>query len=439
MVSGRPDLSRCDGLLRRIVILSALLAFSCAAPVAAANGDDEDFYIRDVPLGHYAYESVYDLIRLGVTKGFPDATYRGAKPISRFELASFLSKYNYSEDKVQAEHDKLLAELRAEVNLLKQPGKKGDRLTVKGELTGGFKSGQTSGADRSLFDYRLKLNLERQLDENARIRVGLDTMDNGFNGGDRDLVRDLLEIEGVYKFDSSALIFTTGPGDVLHLSDPLFPSENGQVYRRIKRGVKYATSYHNTGFGVEYLARGNDPAGTIADEELALPLVQNIRGVKVGLNPRFFSNSGLKSVHVDLSVRAAPTPNLRYSVLLGVGRLAEIEQGLYAKGELFLWNKLTLSAQKIGLGHREKGFYPIYDSFDRSLSDGAYDLSFRFDNDFPTWYLALAGDFIGPGSNRIMELTLGHKLSSGALEFKGRLAYEAVESRLLQLGLRNTF
>lgn len=433
-------MSRSDNLFGRIVIVSVLLAFCCAAPAAAANVDDEDFYIRDVPMGHYAYESVYDLIRLGVTKGFPDSTYRGNKPISRFELASFLSKYNYSEDKVQAEHDKLLAELRAEVNLLKQPEKKDDRLVVNGEVTGGLKSGQANGAERNLFNYRLKLNLERQLDENARIRVGLDTMDNGFNGGDRDLVRDLLEIEGVYKFDNSALIFTSGPGDLLHFSDPLFPSENGAAYRRIKRGVKFTSSYHNTGFGAEYLARGNDPAGTIADEELALPLVQNIRGVKVGLNPRFFSNNGVKSIHLDLTIKAAPTPNLRYSVLLGVGKLEEIEQGLYAKGELFLWNKLALSAQKIGARHREKGFYPIYDSFDRSLSDGAYDLSFRFDNDFPDWYLALAGDYIGPGSNRLAELTIGRKLSTfGSLEFKYRLASEAVESRVLQLGLRSAF
>ncbi|MFA6170424.1 MAG: S-layer homology domain-containing protein [Candidatus Margulisiibacteriota bacterium] len=418
-------------------LIAGLLVFGWAAPVMAAGGTDDDFYLRDVPLGHYAYESVYDLVRLGVTKGFPDSTYRGGKPISRFELASFLSKYNYSEDKVQAEHEKLLAELRAEVNLLKQPEKKDGRLVVNGEITGGFKSGQANGAERSLFDYRLKLDLERQLDENARIRVGLDTMDNGFNGGNRDLVRDLLEIEGVYKFDASALIFTSGPGDVLHLS--AFPSENGEVYRRIKRGVKYLSSYRNTGFGIEYLARGNDPAGTIADEELALPLVQNFRGVKVGLNPRFFSNSGDKAVHLDLTLRAGPTPNLRYSLLLGIGRLAGIDQGLYVKGELLLWNKLTLGAQKIGAGHREKGFYPIYDSFNRLLSDGAYDVSFRFDNDFPAWYLALAGDHIGPGSNRIAELTLGRKTPAGALEFKYRLAYEAVDSTLLQLGLRSVF
>ncbi|MGB9613781.1 MAG: S-layer homology domain-containing protein, partial [Candidatus Margulisiibacteriota bacterium] len=48
--------------------------------------------LQDVPKDHWAASAVYDLVRLGITKGYPDGTFRGQKPISRYEAAIFLSK-----------------------------------------------------------------------------------------------------------------------------------------------------------------------------------------------------------------------------------------------------------------------------------------------------------------------------------------------------------
>jgi hypothetical protein len=47
---------------------------------------------KDVPDSHWASSAVYDLVKLGVTKGYPDGTFRGTKQITRYETAVFLSK-----------------------------------------------------------------------------------------------------------------------------------------------------------------------------------------------------------------------------------------------------------------------------------------------------------------------------------------------------------
>jgi hypothetical protein len=45
----------------------------------------------DVPSGHWAAESVNDLYRLGILKGYPDQLYRGSRPATRYELAQALA------------------------------------------------------------------------------------------------------------------------------------------------------------------------------------------------------------------------------------------------------------------------------------------------------------------------------------------------------------
>ncbi|MFH1390184.1 MAG: S-layer homology domain-containing protein [Candidatus Margulisiibacteriota bacterium] len=429
-------------MIKKLTIIFLMLSPFLLLPVPSvfAFSDDGDVYrLKDVPYGHYAYGAVARLLELGVTKGFPDDTYQGHKPLSRYEGAAFLTKFETAEDKLQAEHEKLLAELRAEVNLLKIP-KKENLFSFRGMMDGEVRSGQVGGASNSQFSYRLALDLDQKFDESSGLKIGFDSMDSGFNNAQRDLVRELLAVEGWIKFNGSTLTVSSGPGDVVHLSDPLFPSENGTVYRRLKRGVKLATSYRNTAFGVEYLARSSDPTGLVSEEELSFPLLQNFRGFKVGINPRLFVNGERKAAHFDLTVRAAPTANLRYELLIGAGRLTDFDQGLYFKGELSLWNKLTLIGQKIGGLHRGEGYYPIYDTFSHPLSDGAYELGFRYWHEFNNYYLLLAGDQVGPGSNQIAELTLGNKLSAySMLELKYRLAGGVIASSIAQLGLKTVF
>ena len=41
----------------------------------------------DVPPGHWAYDSIEELMNLGVLKGYPDGTFKGKAPLTRYEFA----------------------------------------------------------------------------------------------------------------------------------------------------------------------------------------------------------------------------------------------------------------------------------------------------------------------------------------------------------------
>lgn len=57
-------------------LILMLLGASCAA---------ED--LKDVPKDHWAAESVKVLADAGVVKGYPDSTFKGNEPVTRYELA----------------------------------------------------------------------------------------------------------------------------------------------------------------------------------------------------------------------------------------------------------------------------------------------------------------------------------------------------------------
>ena len=44
----------------------------------------------DVPLDHWAYDAVKTLTEDGVIEGYPDGTFQGDKPITRFEMAKMI-------------------------------------------------------------------------------------------------------------------------------------------------------------------------------------------------------------------------------------------------------------------------------------------------------------------------------------------------------------
>jgi DNA-directed RNA polymerase specialized sigma24 family protein len=41
----------------------------------------------DVPPGHWAYDAIEELMRDGIIKGYPDGTFKGKAPLTRYEFA----------------------------------------------------------------------------------------------------------------------------------------------------------------------------------------------------------------------------------------------------------------------------------------------------------------------------------------------------------------
>ena len=65
-----------------VVILGGLVV-----PASAAAFDD-------VPVGHWAYNAVDELAQSGVLEGYPDLSYEGSRPMSRYAAAMGLSRWH---------------------------------------------------------------------------------------------------------------------------------------------------------------------------------------------------------------------------------------------------------------------------------------------------------------------------------------------------------
>ena len=181
-----------------VVAMIAVVAF--AAPALAATNP-----FMDVPQGHWAYDAVGLLASRGIISGYPDGAYKGAQPATRYEMASLVARALVAVDADKASKQdlellkKLVLEFKDELDAL---GVKVDqldkRVAVLEENLGGWKlSGQfrfdanfgndsdngsnayTDGPyDTSFEKSRLRLTLEKQIDENtsfyAQFRAGND-------------------------------------------------------------------------------------------------------------------------------------------------------------------------------------------------------------------------------------------------------------------------
>jgi hypothetical protein len=70
--------------------IAALVTLFLAALLARPAISAEQF--KDVPKDHWAAESVQIVKADGVMKGYPDATFKGDKPVTRYELAVALER-----------------------------------------------------------------------------------------------------------------------------------------------------------------------------------------------------------------------------------------------------------------------------------------------------------------------------------------------------------
>ena len=69
------------GLLLAVVILTVI-----AVPVFAQGA------FQDVPMDHWAYQSVQTLAETGLVEGYPDGTFRGQQPLTRYEFAMIVAR-----------------------------------------------------------------------------------------------------------------------------------------------------------------------------------------------------------------------------------------------------------------------------------------------------------------------------------------------------------
>ena len=74
--------------MKKILSMSFMIGCFIFIPDIAAGGDP----FSDLPLGHWAYDAVQDMHAQGLIVGYPDATYRGDRLMTRYETASILAR-----------------------------------------------------------------------------------------------------------------------------------------------------------------------------------------------------------------------------------------------------------------------------------------------------------------------------------------------------------
>ena len=121
------------------VAVVALVAF--AAPVFAATNP-----FMDVPMNHWAYDAIGQLAAHGILSGYPDGTYKGKQPTTRYEMASALARALAVVDMTKASKQdvemlkRLVVEFRDELEALGvRVDDLDERVSVLEDRLGGWK------------------------------------------------------------------------------------------------------------------------------------------------------------------------------------------------------------------------------------------------------------------------------------------------------------
>lgn len=122
--------------MAKSLALAVSLTFALSCTAYAANAS-----FSDVPTSHWAYEAVSKLSKAGLVDGMGDSTFRGDRPMSRYEMAILVSKtidgYKKADALQKASIDKLSAEFASELNQL------GARVAKVEAKTNTWVSGET--------------------------------------------------------------------------------------------------------------------------------------------------------------------------------------------------------------------------------------------------------------------------------------------------------
>ncbi|MCS7232779.1 MAG: S-layer homology domain-containing protein [Synergistetes bacterium] len=173
-----------------VAVLVAVLAL--AVPALASNP------FVDVPLNHWAYDAVKKLSAAGIVVGYPDGTFQGTKPITRYEMAMVIARALAKVDETKASKEdlallkKLVVEFKDELNALNVKVDKIDKrlATVEKNLSNFRFSGELrvdfvwNSGDwydalqqnnyQDAFVHRARLWVRKQVDDNVGIAFRFD-------------------------------------------------------------------------------------------------------------------------------------------------------------------------------------------------------------------------------------------------------------------------
>ena len=124
----------------------------------------------DVDASSWAYQSVEQLANAGIINGYPDGTFKGSNPITRYEMAQMVAKAMANQDKANAEQqamiNRLADEFGNELNTLGVRVAKLENQVGNVKVTGNYrlryrgselKNDTYAYGKHSSFDYRARV------------------------------------------------------------------------------------------------------------------------------------------------------------------------------------------------------------------------------------------------------------------------------------------
>ena len=186
-----------------LIVLASIIVMSFALPALAASNP-----FMDVPANHWAYDAVAQLASRGVISGYPDGSFKGGQPLTRYEMASAVARALAKVDADKASKQdiellkKLVVEFRDDLDALGVKTDKLDkRISVMEKDLGGWSiSGQLRldarlGADenhtgwlagvigKNEFDMnRYRVFINKRIDENTTFTARLGGAGNNDGG-----------------------------------------------------------------------------------------------------------------------------------------------------------------------------------------------------------------------------------------------------------------
>jgi hypothetical protein len=155
-----------------LIALAVVVLVAFAAPVFAATNP-----FMDVPASHWAYDAVAQLAARGVISGYPDGTFKGPQPTTRYELASLFARGLAKIDIEKASKQdvellkKLIVEFKDELDALGvRVDRIDERLAVLEDDLGGWRLWGE-------FDFRAKFTGDNDLgyyDQNGKNEFDMD-------------------------------------------------------------------------------------------------------------------------------------------------------------------------------------------------------------------------------------------------------------------------
>jgi len=347
----------------------------------------QEIHFKDVPAGFWATEAVYDLVKLGVTTGYPDGTFRGKKNITRYEVAALLTKFAQSLNLDRGKKEKLIEELKTEVALIKY--KREQVAKINGYVMSRARA--TSIAPQvGKLDYRLKVNWLRKFNANSSLKICLDTVDAGFNtSATREIATSLIDVESRFKLGGLNYQVNLGPGDLVHTeSDGFFPSENNTIFIRPKTAIQASGRAGKLNYSASYVTRQVQTSGLIGVHELAGKLKYKFGRLAVFLQPCYlFVLDGGRDVLGEVGVNYAWDKNSITYLLLGAGDFQAGNSGLYAKFVHKMLDpgktgtNIVFRIDKVGSRYRDDVLaaneFVDLNNFDRYILDGTIDIGLK--------------------------------------------------------------